>query len=442
MPIEAPGLQRLSATLRDLPPLAAFANTRPAARSIASLRIRRDTLAGLVVGAAMVSSCIVFSEPAVADALMAAVIVAVPVLGVGRIGGVSLINFLLWVAIVALGVGACAFSATFDTAIKHQLVTLFLAAGSFAIAAYVAADPLPRFKLILWGYTASCILATLCALAGYFQLIPGAYDLFTNYGRARGTFKDPNVYSAALAPALAFLTWNMLRADTRVALLSAGIALLLSIGLLVSFSRGAWMACAAALALLVWVLVVRSRRRADFYRLGTAGLLGAIGLAASLMLVMQIDQVRSLLEQRASLDQSYDVGPEGRFGGQEKARQLILDHPLGIGTHTFRDVYHHEEPHNVYLSMFLNAGWIGGLLYIASVLMTAAIGLRYAMKNGYRQGPFLVAGGTFAALALEGYIIDTDHWRHFFLMMGCVWGLADAELRLWLTAEAAQDHDA
>lgn len=62
------------------------------------------------------------------------------------------------------------------------------------------------------------------------------------------------------------------------------------------------------------MLVVRSRRRADFYRLGTAGLLGAIGLAASLMLVMQIEQVRSLLEQRASLDQSYDVGPEGRFG--------------------------------------------------------------------------------------------------------------------------------
>lgn len=412
---------------------AAPGNARLAAGGFAKLRIRRDTLAGFIVGAAMLSSCIVFSEPAVADALMAGVIVAVPVLGAGRIGGVSLINFLLWVAVVALGLGACAFSATFDTALKHQLVTLFLAAGSLAIAAYVAAEPLPRFQLIMWCYTASCILATLCALAGYFQLIPGAYDLFTNYGRARGTFKDPNVYSAALAPALAFLTWNMLRADMRVALLSAGVALLLSIGLLVSFSRGAWMACAAALGLLVWVLVVRSRRRADFYRLGTAGLLGAIGLSASLMLVLQIDTVRSLLEQRASLDQSYDVGPEGRFGGQEKARQLILNHPLGIGTHTFRDVHHHEEPHNVYLSMFLNAGWTGGLLYIASVLMTAAIGLRYALKNGYRQGPFLVAGGAFAALALEGYIIDTDHWRHFFLIMGCVWGLADAELRLWLT---------
>ena len=270
MPIETPVLLRLNASLRGLPLATAAGSARAKLRSFPALRVRRDTLAGVVVAAAMLSSCIVFSEPAIADALMAAVMVAVPVLGVGRVGGVSLINFLLWVAIVALGAGACAFSATFDTALKHQLVTLFLAGGAFAIAAYVAADPLPRFKLIMWCYTVSCIVATLCALAGYFQLIPGTYELFTNYGRARGTFKDPNVYSAALAPALAFMTWNMLRADMRIALLSAGIALLLAVGLLVSFSRGAWLACAAAIAMIVWVLVVRSRRRADFFRLGTA----------------------------------------------------------------------------------------------------------------------------------------------------------------------------
>ena len=121
MPIEAPVLQRLSAPLRDLPGLAPTGGARSAAGVFAHLRIRRDTLAGLVVGAAMLSSCIVFSEPAVADALMAAVIVAVPVLGAGRIGGVTLINFLLWVAVVALGVGACAFSATFAEKTRFKM---------------------------------------------------------------------------------------------------------------------------------------------------------------------------------------------------------------------------------------------------------------------------------------------------------------------------------
>ena len=34
---------------------------------------------------------------------------------------------------------------------------------------------------------------------------------------------------------------------------------------------------------------------------------------------------------RAALEQPYDVGPNGRFGGQIKAVGLILTHPLGIG---------------------------------------------------------------------------------------------------------------
>jgi hypothetical protein len=28
----------------------------------------------------------------------------------------------------------------------------------------------------------------------------------------------------------------------------------------------------------------------------------------------------------------------------------------------------------------------------------------------------------------EGFIIDTDHWRHFFLMLGLVWGLSTATM--------------
>ena len=29
----------------------------------------------------------------------------------------------------------------------------------------------------------------------------------------------------------------------------------------------------------------------------------------------------------------------------------------------------------------------------------------------------------FAGLAAEGMIVDTDHWRHFYVIMGLVWGL-------------------
>ncbi len=135
----------------------------------------------------------------------------------------------------------------------------------------------------------------------------------------------------------------------------------------------------------------------------------------------------SLLSERASLEQSYDSGPEGRFGGQAKAVDLILEHPFGVGTHSFRDTYHPEEAHNVYLSTFLNAGWLGGLLYIAVVAATLVVGLRCSVRNGALQGAFLIATAAFAGLVVEGFVIDTDHWRHFFILMGCIWGLADAE---------------
>jgi hypothetical protein len=29
-------------------------------------------------------------------------------------------------------------------------------------------------------------------------------------------------------------------------------------------------------------------------------------------------------------------------------------------------------------------------------------------------------------LAFEGYVIDTDHWRHFFVLAALIWGMADA----------------
>jgi O-antigen ligase len=385
-----------------------------------------SSLAATTVAVAMVVSSIVFSEPAIADALMAVVIVTIPVLGAARFGRMSVSNFAILAAFVALGVAGTSMSVTFDTAIKHQFVTLFLAAGAFVLAGYIAADPVPRTALVFWCYVVACLVATLAALIGYFNIVPSTYDLFTNYGRGRGTFKDPNVYGAALAPAITFTAWIMLREPAKRAYLAGFVVLPLVIGLLISFSRGAWISTGVSLAILAVLTSFTSRRRADLNRLSIVGMAGIAAAAIALFAIFQVEQVRTLFSERASLDQSYDVGPDGRFGGQEKARNLILENPFGIGTHTFRDKYHHEEPHNVYLSMFLNAGWIGGLLYVLSVIITLVVGLRAATLNGALQGGFVVASAAFAGVVFEGFVIDTDHWRHFFIMMACIWGLADA----------------
>jgi len=388
---------------------------------------RASSLACLIVAVAMLLSSIVFSEPAVADGLMLIAIVALPVLGAVRFGNAALLNYAMWLALVALGIAGTMLSTTFDTAIVDQLVTLFLASCAFIIAGFVAADPEPRLKLILYCYVIACLVATAAAFVGYFHIIPSTYDLFTNYDRARGTFKDPNVYSAALAPAIVTLVWIMLRDNTKRALIAAAVALPLLVGLLISFSRGAWLSTALSIAIVIAIVLIGSRRRTDYLRFATFGVVGIVALITAVGVATQLDgQIQDLLEQRANLDQSYDEGPEGRFGGQQKARALIVEHPFGIGTYTFRDTYHHEEAHNVYLTIFLDAGWLGGLLYIISVVTTLFLGFRMAMQPGRLQGPAVIAVASFAGLAFEGLVIDTDHWRHFFIVAGIIWGIADA----------------
>ena len=393
-----------------------------------SLRWSASQLACFVVAIAVGASSIVFFEPAVADALMLGVIVALPVLGTLHFGRISLLNIAAWLCLCALGLAVAIVAVTTSTAVVHQVVTLFLACGAFVLAGFVAEDPEPRFHLIMRWYVVACLIATAAAFVGYFHVLPSAHDLFTNYGRARGTFKDPNVYGAALAPAIVYCAWLMLRETKLQAVLAATIALVLCVGLLITFSRGAWFSTALSLTILGWVAYISGRRRADSLRILIVAFAGSLALVVALASVLQMDAVQALFEQRASLDQGYDTGPEGRFGGQAKAVDLLLQYPLGIGTFTFSEKYHSEDVHNVYLTMFMNAGWLGGLLYIFSVVLTLYVAARGSLQLGALHGPFLIAGAAFAGVAFEGLVIDTDHWRHFFLLMGVIWGLADAQV--------------
>ena len=105
---------------------------------------------------------------------------------------------------------------------------------------------------------------------------------------------------------------------------------------------------------------------------------------------------------------------------------LILQNPLGIGAGQFALLHHHEEPHNVYLSMPLNAGWMGAGLYNAAVSLTLLIGMSACFRRSPVQPLIQIAVAAFAANAFEGVIIDTDHWRHFYVLMALVWGMATA----------------
>jgi hypothetical protein len=49
------------------------------------------------------------------------------------------------------------------------------------MAAFVAHEPAPNVRRIMSAYMVA-------ALVGYFNVVPGLYDIFTEFGRARGMF--------------------------------------------------------------------------------------------------------------------------------------------------------------------------------------------------------------------------------------------------------------
>lgn len=371
------------------------------------------------------ASGFVFSEPCPTDALTLLLMVMLPVIGLVRV--TPQLAFLLLVLVGAASSAILATTAAYGAvkAITHTMVTLYLYGATVVLAGFVAVNPLDHTRLIFRGWMVAAVLATLAGIAGYFDLVPNA-DMLTKFGRATGTFKDPNVFGPFLVPPFLYAIHTALNRPAQRAagpLLLAGV---LALGVLLSFSRGAWMNLLAGLV--VYIVMAFVTAETNRYRWKIAGLVILSVVLAGVMVgaALQVDKVADLLDQRASVAQSYDVGPDGRFGGQEKALALILDHPLGIGAAQFALRYHHEEAHNVYLSLPLNAGWLGAGLYMGAVGLTIVLGFAHCFKRTPAQPLLLIAYAAFLANAFEGVIIDTDHWRHFYVLMAMIWGIATA----------------
>lgn len=368
-------------------------------------------------------SSIVLSEPAPTDVLTIGLFVLLPV--VGLVDGKPLVAamFAVWLAIQ----GFCYLGATsafeVPAALMHTSVSLYLSGAAFLFAAFVARRPAQHAQLILNAYLFAAVMAAGLGLIGYFDLIPGSYDALTRYDRVSGPFKDPNVFGPFLVAPLMTCLHNWLTRPLLRGILPLALAALLSGGILLSFSRGAWVGAGIAFAIYSTFYMIGAQRQADRLKLVMLVLVGTATVGLVLGAALQSGSARQLLNERMALTQPYDEGPEGRFGGQEKAIGVILSNPFGIGGVQFSPYIHHEEPHNVYLNMLMAGGWAGGLLYISLCLAIVVAGFHHALKPTRTRGLFLIVFGALVATILQGFLIDSDHWRHFYLLMGLTVGL-------------------
>jgi hypothetical protein len=306
-------------------------------------------------------------------------------------------------------------------------VSWFLAATTLFFACVIAEDTGRRLNFLMRGYMAAAVVASLIAILAYFRALPGA-DTFLLYGRAKATFNDPNVLGPvlvlpgllAIRRALSFRFADLVIGGAQVSIITVAI--------LLTFSRGAWGHFAVSAMVFIVLLFILSNDARERARIVAATLAGFAVLTVLMLALLSMQGVGALFAERATLDQSYDVGQLGRFGRHILGFQLALDQPWGLGPFQFAKIFP-EDPHNVYLNAFMTGGWLGGITYILFVVMTLWAGLKGALRATPWRPVLLAVWATYAGVVGEGAIIDTDHWRHFWLLAGLLWGGAIAASR-------------
>jgi hypothetical protein len=394
---------------------------QPAAYTVAALQ---NALLWLV-GA---GGAIVFIEPSPYEFAIIMAIIVFAITGL-RSRPVFIVPFTL-IAVVNIGYSICAAYLLDRPEVINWILTSWYMATTAAFFALVLLDnTAARLQALMRGYVAGAIIASLAGIAGYFHLVPGGYEILTYAMRARGTFKDPNVLGAFLIlPAL--LSLQCIVADRFLkALRHAMIFAVISFTIFLAFSRAAWGLLAGAGIFMLGLMLMTAPTHKMRMRIIVMAVAAVGILALAIAIALSMDNIADLFKERASLNQSYDSGRFGRFGRHALGAEMALDLPFGIGPLQFSK-YFPEDTHNSFLNAFMSGGWISGISYPLLIVFSIAIGFSAIWQRTPWQRQYLAIFATFLGTVGESFIIDTDHWRHFFLLLGAIWGLSVAS-REW-----------
>lgn len=284
---------------------------------------------------------------------------------------------------------------------------------STLVAAHWQSNDIRRFLQV---YIAATCIASCLGTVGF---LLGIEDL-TWDGRAKAFLDDPNMYGAFLIPGV-FAAMYMLSLRERP-LLYVTALFVVSFGIVLSFSRAAIVSCVLWGALYYLVLNRRNLTRAVFYAAVTCAVIAvAVGLAA----VVDPD-IGAKIADRTTIAKEYDLGYGGRYSRYALSVPLILSHPLGMGLLEI-DRYFDEPIHNIWISSFLNYGWLAGFAFTCLILFTVAVS--WFNYRETRNPLCLTLFFCWASVTSCAFLHEAERWRHLWLFTGLVWGISHVRLR-------------
>jgi hypothetical protein len=368
-----------------------------------------------------VSVAIVFIEPSPYE--LVTLVAAVIFIAAGLRLRPAFMPLLVLLFLLNIGYTICAIPLTDQPLVISWIETSwYMAATVMFFALTLSEDTVDRLDMLRRGLIVGGLIAAVAGIVGYLDLVPGGHDLLTLYGRARGTFKDPNVFAAFLILPTLFVLQSVVCDRMGKSLRSTVTLGILTLAILLAFSRAAWggIALTSAFMLLLMVLTTPSRRQRT--RIIVTAAIAVLFVAMLIAVLLSFDSINDMFRQRASFDQSYDEGRFGRFGRHLLGAEMALDLPLGIGPLQFHNFFP-EDTHNSFLNAFMSGGWISGVCYPALVFVTILMGFRHLFVRVPWQRTYIAIFSAFLGAVGENFIIDTDHWRHFWMMLGAMWGM-------------------
>jgi putative inorganic carbon (hco3(-)) transporter len=357
---------------------------------------------------------------------------------------------LLWQLAILLGIGALSLlqARSWSEGIPELLKWV-----EFAAIYLVATQVLGRRHV--WWVVGALLAAGMVEVGlGAYQFLrqvgPEAFILAGRFMRAYGTFRQPNPYAGylgylvpvavSLTLASGWLWWRSRKPIGVLVGLVCGItSLALVIGIGLSWSRGSWIALAAAL-----LAVMAARNRRSAVAVAVAGLVLLV-----ILMVAGAAWLPGALAARVSGLGSYVVGPDptqteitdDNFAALERLAhwqvgwRMFEDHPwIGVGIGNFGTEYAHYAPphwyeplghaHNIFINFMAETGVLG----LAAFLLFWLGAVRFTWQSARRlEGfPAALAIGVFGTLVYLTVhsLFDNLFVQHMqlqlALLLGCV----------------------
>ncbi len=374
-------------------------------------------LANALIALAVFSGGFVIFEPVPYELILAGLLVVFFMTGLR----LPIAIFPLLIASVTFSIGGIISSFMIDDfqrGLIYNAVTLFLGLTAVFYALIIAQD-MGRLRMIFRVYVVAAAATSVLGILGYFDL-PG-FELFTRYGRAQGAFADPNVFAPFLVPPILYLMYGVMNRSVTLLPVRAGFLMVILLGVFLAFSRAGWGLTVVTGSMFYFLLLISARTapvRAKFILMGVAGI---AALIVALFAALQVEAIADLFSERAKVVQNYDGERLGRFARHAIGFDLALSKPFGIGNLEFGFLYGEDE-HNVYLRALLSYGWLGFVSWLALVLWPLITGFSMLFQNRPWQVYFQISYVVLVGHLLVGWVIDIDHWRHVYLLLGVLWG--------------------